>query len=68
MRKNFFWVALTAIAMLFLLMTMAHAKAAHEPVWRLSEGLGSGWKFEIELTFDAKGLVSKFTFACRDAA
>ena len=30
MRKNFFWVALTAIAMLFLLMTMAHAKAAHE--------------------------------------
>ncbi|SBW08208.1 hypothetical protein KL86DPRO_40044 [uncultured delta proteobacterium] len=37
-------------------------------VWRLSEGLGSGWKFEIELTFDAKGLVSKFTFACRDAA
>ncbi len=32
MRKNFFWVALTAIAMLFLLMTMAHAKAAHEPL------------------------------------
>ena len=31
MRKNFFWVALTAIARLFLLMTMAHAKAAHEP-------------------------------------
>lgn len=37
-------------------------------VWRLSEGLGSGWEFEIALTFDAKGLVSKFTFACRDAA